>query len=89
MIGNQVIECLVEQGWVISSGGIKLTNKNKPFEAEKTFGLSILLKLVKKNVNGIEIFTNGKKITANVSMDELNKAVGMVLKTHHIRLKVH
>ena len=61
--------------------------KDKPFEITKTFGLGVLLKLTKKSVEGIEISSNGKKFTSNVTLDRLTKAVNATLKAHHIKLK--
>ncbi len=65
-----------------------MDKENKPFQIEKTFGLGVLLKLTQKNVKGIEINTNGNNFTSNVTMGEMDRAVGAVLKTHNIRLKV-
>ncbi len=62
--------------------------ESKPFEVEKSFGMGVLLKLTKKSVSGVEIFSDGEKFTANVSMDELSHAVDSTLKEHNIRLKV-
>lgn len=60
----------------------------KPFEVEKTFGLGVLLKLTKKSVNGVEIFSDGEKFTANMPLAELSSAVDSTLKTHNIKLKI-
>jgi cytidylate kinase len=65
-----------------------MTNKNKPFEAEKTFGLGVLLKLTKKNLDGIDISTTGNKFTSSLSREEVNNAVSRIMQTHNIRLKV-
>ena len=62
--------------------------EEKPFEVEKSFGLGVLLKLTKKNVPGIEISSNGKTFTSNVTLNKLTDAVNDTLKTHHIRLKI-
>lgn len=59
---------------------------NKPFEAERSFGLGVLLKLTQKNIKGIRIRTSGNKFTSNVSLGELRQAVEKTLKRHHIRL---
>lgn len=62
--------------------------EEKPFKMPKTFGLSVLLKLTKKNVRGIEISSDGEKFTSNVSMNKLTDAVNATLKAHNINLKV-
>ncbi|WP_022665200.1 hypothetical protein [Desulfospira joergensenii] len=62
--------------------------QDKPFEVEKTFGLGVLLKLTKKNLEGVEISTNGNKFRSNLSRDELNDAVTRIMETHNIRLKI-
>ncbi len=65
-----------------------MTNKNKPFEAEKTFGLGVLLKLTQKNIKGIDISTTGNKFTSSLSRGEMNDAVSRIMQTHNIRLKI-
>lgn len=68
--------------------GTQMNTDNKKFEIKKTFGLGVLLKLTKKNVEGIEITTNGDKFTSNVSLNELSKAVETTIKAHNIHLKI-
>lgn len=65
-----------------------MTNKDKTFEASKSFGLGVLLKLTKKNTNGIKIFSNGEKFTSNVTLGTLTDAVNATIKTHNIKLKI-
>ncbi len=65
-----------------------MDNANNHAEIEKNFGSGVLLKLIKKNVGGIEISTVGKKFTSNISKEELNAVVDSILKLHNIRLKV-
>lgn len=65
-----------------------MSKPDKPFEAEKTFGMGVLLKLTKKSVNGVEICSEGDKFTSNMSLTELSDAVDSTLKAHNIRLKV-
>ncbi len=62
-------------------------NSDKNFEIKKTFGLGVLLKLTKKNVQGIEISSQGNKFVSNVSVDRLTQAVEATLKSHNITLK--
>ncbi|MCG8634964.1 MAG: hypothetical protein MI863_14110 [Desulfobacterales bacterium] len=65
-----------------------MTENNKPFEVEKTFGLGVLLKLTKKNLRGVDISTTGNKFTSTLSREEMNNAVSRIMQTHNIRLKV-
>ncbi len=65
-----------------------MTNKEKPFEITKTFGLGVLLKLTKNNCQGIEIISNGKTFTSNVTLDKMTEAVNATIKSHNINLKV-
>jgi hypothetical protein len=65
-----------------------MSKRDKPFEVEKTFGLGVLLKLTKKNVQGVDISTTGSKFTSSLSLDEVNTAVDRTMKTHNIRLKI-
>ncbi|MEH0018351.1 MAG: hypothetical protein V6Z89_01800 [Desulfobacter sp.] len=65
-----------------------MSKNKKPFEVEKTFGLSVLLKLTQKNVKGVDISTTGNKFTSSLSMDEMSDAVDRVMQTHNIRLKI-
>jgi hypothetical protein len=63
-------------------------DQDKPFEAEKTFGLGVLLKLTQKTLNHVEITTRGNKIISNLSHSEMNDAVQSIMKTHNIRIKI-
>lgn len=65
-----------------------MNRDGKPFEAEKSFGLGVLLKLTKKNIPGIEISSNNGKFRSNVTLNQLTNAVNATLKTHNIILKV-
>ena len=65
-----------------------MSEENKPFEVEKTFGLGVLLKLTKKNLKGVEISTSGNKFKSNLTLNELNDAVTRVMEAHNIRLKI-
>lgn len=65
-----------------------MSDREKPFEVTKTFGLGVLLKLTKKNVNGIEISSNGEKFTSNVNLDTLSNAVHATIEAHNINLKI-
>ncbi|MCG8684882.1 MAG: hypothetical protein MI892_08410 [Desulfobacterales bacterium] len=57
------------------------------FQVKKTFGLGVLLKLTKNNVQGIRIRTEGNTFVSNVSIGALNRAVETTLKKHNIVLK--
>lgn len=65
-----------------------MENTDKNFEIEKTFGLGVLLKLTKKNVQGIKISSQGNKFVSNVNITRLNQAVEATLKSHNIKLKI-
>ncbi len=65
-----------------------MSKEYEPFEAEKSFGLGVLLKLTQKNSKGVEISTVGNKFTSNLSLSELNDAVQRIMQTHSIRLKI-
>ncbi len=59
----------------------------KSFHIKKTFGLGVLMKLTKKNVQGIEITTVGDRFVSNVSQSTLNEAVERTIVKHNIRVK--
>jgi len=42
-------------------------NGNKPFEVKKEFGIGVLLKLTKKNLQGVDVSTVGDKFTSSLS----------------------
>ncbi len=65
-----------------------MSNKETPFEIRKTFGLGVLLKLTKTRVHGIEIKEKHGKLTSNITMGELIKAVDATIKSHNIRLRM-
>lgn len=58
------------------------------FNVKKTFGLSVLLKLTRKNIDGIEIVENNGRYFSNLGLDEMNKAVTTTMETHNITLKI-
>ncbi len=58
------------------------------FEVKKTFGLSVLLKLTRKNIDGIEINEVGGKYRSNLTPAQMNQAVTSTLASHNIHLKV-
>jgi hypothetical protein len=60
----------------------------KSLDIERSFGMGVLLKLTKKNVGGIDISTDGKRFSSNVSVRKLSEAVDKVLAAHNIRLKI-
>lgn len=65
-----------------------MNTPKKKFEVKKTFGLSVLLKLTRKNIQGVEIFETNGKYTSNLDMDELSKAVAKTMDTHNIKLVI-
>ncbi|OGR23845.1 MAG: hypothetical protein A2277_20230 [Desulfobacterales bacterium RIFOXYA12_FULL_46_15] len=65
-----------------------MKNAEKPFEIPKTFGLGVLLKLTKNNFRGIEISSDGKTFTSNVTLNKMTEAVNATIKSHNIQLKV-
>jgi len=60
----------------------------KSFQIKKTFGLGVLMKLTKKNVQGLEIATVGDQFVTNVSRDKLLHAMEHTIELHNIRVKV-
>lgn len=60
----------------------------QPFDAKKTFGLSVLLKLTRKHISGIEISETNGRYTSNLGLDELNKAVTRTMEAHNINLRI-
>ena len=62
--------------------------KEKPFDAKKTFGLSVLLKLTRKSVDGVKICEANGRYTSNLGMDELNLAVAKTMAAHNINLRL-
>ena len=63
-----------------------MIHRDTPFSAPKTFGLSVLLKLTKKHIQGIEILTHGNRIKSNMTLRELRRAVEKTVKAHNIKL---
>lgn len=64
-----------------------MSNEDKALDIERSFGVGVLLKLIKKNVKGVEISTDGERFSSNMSVRELSKAADTVLETHHIKIK--
>ncbi len=64
------------------------TMTKKAFDVKKTFGISVLLKLTRKNVNGIEISETNGRYHSNLDLDEMNKAVTATMEAHNINLLV-
>ena len=60
---------------LIKEGYIKMESSKKLFEVKKTFGLSVLLKLTRKTIDGIEISETDGKYRSNLDLDEMNRAV--------------
>ena len=67
---------------------IKMDSNKKIFEVKKTFGLSVLLKLTRKNIDGIEISEMNGKYRSNLDLDEMNQAVTRTMASHNIQLKI-
>ncbi len=65
-----------------------MTTDKKNFDVKKTFGISVLLKLTRKNVNGIEISETNGRYSSNLDLDEMNKAVTSTMEAHNINLLV-
>lgn len=71
-----------------NQGLIKMDNNKKAFEVKKTFGLSVLLKLTRKTIDGIEISETDGKYRSNLDQDEMNRAVTRTMASHNIQLKI-
>ncbi len=65
-----------------------MNGTNGHFKVERSFGMGVLLKLTKKSINGVEIFSDGENYTSNMTLNELSSAVDTTLKTHNIKLKI-
>ncbi len=65
-----------------------MTTDKKDFDVKKTFGISVLLKLTRKNVNGIKISETNGRYRSNLNRDEMNKAVTTTIEAHNINLLV-
>ncbi len=63
-------------------------NADKPFEMQKTFGLDVLLKLIKTNVTGLKVIEDDGKLRVNVGFEELSSVVDKTIKAHNINLKI-
>ena len=61
---------------------------SKSFEVRKTFGLSVLLKLTRKTIDGIEISEVDGRYRSNLGLDEMNQAVTRTMASHNIQLKI-
>lgn len=62
--------------------------KKKTFEAKKTFGLSVLLKLTRKSIDGVEISESNGRYTSNLEMEEMARAVTRTMEAHNISLRL-
>ena len=71
-----------------NQGFIKMDNNKKIFEVKKTFGLSVLLKLTRKTIDGIEISEMDGKYRSNLDFDKMNQAVTRTMASHNIQLKI-
>ena len=67
--------------------GEDMKHREKPVEIEKTFGIRVLLKLTRTNVEGIKFSEKDGRLTSNVSLNELSRAVDVTVESHNIRLK--
>lgn len=65
-----------------------MNTSKKNFNAKKTFGLSVLLKLTRKNIDGIEISESNGRYTSNLGMEEMSKAVATTMEAHNINLRI-
>ena len=72
----------------IKKGFNKMDSNKKLFEVKKTFGLSVLLKLTRKTIDGIEISETDGKYRSNLDLDEMNRAVTRTMASHNIQLKI-
>ncbi len=73
---------------LFKKGFIKMDSNKKIFEVKKTFGLSVLLKLTRKTIDGIEISEIDGKYRSNLDMAEMNQAVTRTMASHNIQLKI-
>ncbi|MCG8550129.1 MAG: hypothetical protein MI799_06995 [Desulfobacterales bacterium] len=64
-----------------------MDSNKKIFEVKKTFGLSVLLKLTRKTIDGVEISEMNGKYRSNLDLDEMNQAVTRTIASHNIQLK--
>ncbi len=65
-----------------------MTTDKKDFDVKKTFGISVLLKLTRNNINGIKISETNGRYRSNLGLDEMNKAVTTTMEAHNINLLV-
>ena len=65
-----------------------MSTPKKDFNVKKTFGLSVLLKLTRKSVDGIEISESNGRYTSNLGLEEMNKAVTTTMEAHNINLRI-
>lgn len=73
---------------LFKKGFIKMDSNKKIFEVKKTFGLSVLLKLTRKTIDGIVISEMDGKYRSNLNLDEMNRAVTRTMASHNIQLKI-
>ena len=60
----------------------------RPFEVKKTFGIDVLLKLMKTDNNDLKIFEKAGSYRFDISMKELINKADFTLKYHNIYLRV-
>jgi len=65
-----------------------MTTPKKDFSVKKTFGLSVLLKLTRKSIDGIEISEDNGRYTSNLGLEEMDKAVTTTMEAHNINLRI-
>jgi hypothetical protein len=65
-----------------------MNTPKKDFNVKKTFGLSVLLKLTRKSVDGIEISESNGRYTSNLGLEEMSKAVTTTMEAHNINLRI-
>lgn len=65
-----------------------MNTPKKDFNVKKTFGLSVLLKLTRKSIDGIEISEINGRYTSNLGLEEMNKAVTTTMEAHNINLRI-
>lgn len=60
----------------------------KDFDVKKTFGLSVMLKLTRKSVEGIEISESNGRYRSNLCLDDMARAVTTTMEAHNINLRL-
>lgn len=65
-----------------------MKDEKENFEVKKTFGIDVLLKITKSNINGIDIKETDGKCISNLSPREMDKAVTQTMADFDISLKI-